>query len=120
MRGSEPIQEALKKASSRRCIATLYAFSMCLYRYKGFAVWQYPGPSDFAGIQQRRMASKVVDMTMALAHQASRGGASLGNVPVPVSIALVLHDEDEVKAGENGCLELDVLPSRLQVIIPAS
>ena len=43
----------------------------------------------------------------------------LGNVPVPVSIALILDDEDEVKAREDGCLQLDVLPCRFQVIIPA-
>ena len=47
-------------------------------------------------------------------------GASLGNVSVPVGIALVLDNEDEVKAGEDGRLQLNVLPSRLQVIIPAS
>ncbi len=44
---------------------------------------------------------------------------SLGNVPVPVSIALILDDEDEVKAGQDGRLQLNVLSSRFQVIIPA-
>jgi len=46
-------------------------------------------------------------------------GASLGNVPVPVSIALVFDDEDQVEARQNGRLQLDVLSCRLQVIIPA-
>ena len=47
-------------------------------------------------------------------------GASLGDVSVTVGIPLVLHDEDEVKAGKDGRLQLNVLPGRLQVIIPAS
>ena len=46
-------------------------------------------------------------------------GPSLGDVPVPVSIALVLHDEDKVKPRQDGRLQLDVLSGRLQVIIPA-
>lgn len=43
----------------------------------------------------------------------------LGDVPVPVSVALILDDEDEVKAREDSRLKLDVLPCRFQVIIPA-
>ena len=53
-------------------------------------------------------------------HVSAGTGASLGNVSVPVGVALVLDDEDEVKAGEDGRLQLNILPSRLQVIIPAS
>lgn len=47
-------------------------------------------------------------------------GCALGDLAVPVSVALVLHDEDEIKAGQDGRLQLNVLASRLHVIIPAS
>ena len=43
----------------------------------------------------------------------------LRNLPVPVHGALILDNEDEVKAGQDGGLQVNVLLSCLHVIIPA-
>ena len=47
-------------------------------------------------------------------------GASLGNVPVPVSVALIFDDKDQIETRQNGRLQFDILSCGLQVIIPAS
>ena len=48
------------------------------------------------------------------------GGAAPGDLLVGLHAAIVLDDEDEVKAGQDGGLQVDVVLRRLQVVIPAN
>ncbi len=47
-------------------------------------------------------------------------GSPLGYPAVLVDGALILDDEDEVKAGQDGALQVYVLLCRLQVVVPSA
>ncbi len=56
----------------------------------------------------------------------ARAGAGAGRRPapgdlhVPLRVALVLDNEDEVEARQDGGLQVDVLVRALQVVVPAA